>query len=177
MGLAVAALAPGAVATALSLWGTDEQQQTYLPAFTGDQVPAAALALAEPRVLFDALAPQTTATRSGDGYLLTGVKSAVPRGAEAELFVVGASLDGRPALFLVESGAAGIEVVADPSMGVRAASLTRLHLDGTPAELLGEARRHDVHRVRAALPSGLVRPGGGHRAGRPRLRHPVRQGA
>ncbi|WP_181311054.1 acyl-CoA dehydrogenase family protein [Nocardioides campestrisoli] len=139
MGLAVAALAPGAVATALSLWGSDEQQQTYLPAFTGDQVPAAALALAEPRVLFDALAPQTTATRSGDGYLLTGVKSAVPRGAEAELFVVGASLDGRPALFLVESGAAGIEVVADPSMGVRAAGITRLQLDGTPAELLGEA--------------------------------------
>ncbi len=45
MGLAVAALSPGAVATALSLWGTDEQQSTYLPAFTGDEVPAAALAL------------------------------------------------------------------------------------------------------------------------------------
>ena len=48
MGLAVASLAPGAVATALGLWGTDEQQQTYLPAFTGDDVPAAALALTEP---------------------------------------------------------------------------------------------------------------------------------
>ena len=48
MGLAVAALAPGSVATALGLWGTDEQQQTYLPAFTGDDVPAAALALTEP---------------------------------------------------------------------------------------------------------------------------------
>ena len=35
MGLAVAALAPGSVATAIGLWGTDEQQQTYLPAFTG----------------------------------------------------------------------------------------------------------------------------------------------
>ena len=31
MGLAVACLAPGAVATALGLWGTEEQQQTYLP--------------------------------------------------------------------------------------------------------------------------------------------------
>ena len=28
------ALAPGAVATALATWGTDAQQQTYLPAFT-----------------------------------------------------------------------------------------------------------------------------------------------
>ena len=48
-------LAPGAVATAIATWGTDEQQQTYLPAFTGDDVPAAALALTEPRPLFDVL--------------------------------------------------------------------------------------------------------------------------
>ena len=61
MGLAVATLAPGAVSTALSLWGTEEQQATYLPAFTGDDVPAAALALTEPRPLFDPLAPATTA--------------------------------------------------------------------------------------------------------------------
>ena len=54
-------------------------------------VPAAALALAEPQVLFDALSPRTTATRTGDGFVLDGVKSLVPRGADAELFVVGAS--------------------------------------------------------------------------------------
>lgn len=129
MGLAVATLAPGAVATALSLWGTEEQQQTYLPAFTGDDVPAAALALAEPTPLFDVLAPATTARREGGEIVLTGTKSFVPRGAEAELFVVGALLDGTPALFLVESSTAGLRVEADPSMGVRAAGLTRVHLD------------------------------------------------
>lgn len=141
MGLAVASLAPGAVATALGLWGTDAQQQTYLPAFAGDDVPAAALCLAEPRVLFDASSPATTASRDGDGFVLDGVKSGVVRGAEAELFVVSAALDGVPALFLVESGAAGLEVEADPSMGLRAASLSRLHLDGVrvPADaLLGD---------------------------------------
>ncbi|GGF34097.1 acyl-CoA dehydrogenase [Marmoricola endophyticus] len=134
MGLAVAALAPGAVATAIGLFGTDEQQQTYLPAFTepaGDTgVPAAALALTEPRVLFDPRTPQTTARREGDGFVLDGVKSMVPRGADAELFVVGAMLDGTPALFLVESGTEGITIESEPSMGVRAASLSRLHLDG-----------------------------------------------
>ena len=128
MGLAVAALAPGSVATAIGLWGTDEQQQTYLPAFTGDDVPAAALALTEPPVLFDVLSPRTTAVRKGDGYVLNGVKSLVPRGADAELFVVGAKLDGQPVLFLVESSTPGLAVEADPSMGVRAASLTRLTL-------------------------------------------------
>ncbi len=68
LGIAVAALAPGSVATAISLWGTDEQQATYLPAFTGDEPPVAALALTEPTVLFDVLEPATTATRTDDGY-------------------------------------------------------------------------------------------------------------
>ncbi len=137
MGLAVAVLAPGAVATALGLWGTELQQQTYLPAFTGDTradgdtVPAAALALNEPHVLPDVLAPRTTAVREADGgFRLDGVKSAVVRGAEAELFVVGADLEGSPCLFLVESATPGLVVESDPAMGLRAASLTRLHLDG-----------------------------------------------
>jgi alkylation response protein AidB-like acyl-CoA dehydrogenase len=130
LGLAVATLAPGAVATAIATWGTDEQQQTYLPAFTGDDVPAAALALTEPRPLFDALEPHTTATRTDDGLVLDGVKSMVPRGADAELFVVGARLDGSNVLVLVESGADGLTVEADPAMGVRAASLTTLTLAG-----------------------------------------------
>ncbi len=141
MGLAVAALAPGSVATALGLWGTDAQQQTYLPAFTGGDVPAAALALTEPTVLFDPLEPATTATRTDDGFVLSGVKSLVVRGAEAELFVVGAALDGTPALFLVESSAAGLSVEGDPAMGLRAASLTRLTLDdvAVPADsVLGD---------------------------------------
>jgi alkylation response protein AidB-like acyl-CoA dehydrogenase len=140
--VAVATLAPGAGATALSLWGTDEQQQTYLPAFTADHgVPAAALALAEPTPLFDPRRPSTGATRQGTGFVLDGTKSAVVRGADAELFVVGAELDGRPQLFLVESSTPGITIESDPAMGVRAASLSRLVLDGVQVEaiaLLGD---------------------------------------
>jgi alkylation response protein AidB-like acyl-CoA dehydrogenase len=137
MGLAVSSLAPGAVATALSLWGTEEQQATYLPAFTGDDVPAAALALTEPRPLFDPLSPATTATRDGDGYVLNGVKSMVPRGADAELFVVGALLDGEPRMFVVESGTTGVGIEAEPAMGLRAAALTRVVLDGVRVGEIG----------------------------------------
>jgi alkylation response protein AidB-like acyl-CoA dehydrogenase len=143
MGLAVATLSPGAVATALSVWGTEEQQATYLPAFTGEEVPAAALALTEPRPLFDALRPETTATRDGDGFVLSGVKSLVPRAAEAELFVVGAMLEGRPALFLVESASDGLVIESEPSMGVRAAGLGRVVLESVRVEglaLLGDER-------------------------------------
>ncbi|HET8716519.1 MAG TPA: acyl-CoA dehydrogenase family protein [Nocardioidaceae bacterium] len=142
MGLTVAMLAPGSVATALALWGDDEQQATYLPAFTGDDVPVAALALAEPHPLADPLQPRTTARRTGDGFVLDGVKSLVPRAAEAELFVVAADLEGRPALFLVESDQAGLGVEADPGMGLRAASMSRVLLDGVrvgPLGLLGDA--------------------------------------
>jgi alkylation response protein AidB-like acyl-CoA dehydrogenase len=142
LGLAVAALSSGAVATALSLYGTDEQQSTYLPAFTCDEVPAAALVLAEPTALFDPMAPATKATRKGDGFVLNGVKAGVARGAEAELFVVGAELDGAPQLFLVESQSSGVTIESDPSMGVRAAGLTRLVLEDVevePIALLGDA--------------------------------------
>ncbi len=141
MGIAVATLAPGSVATAIGLWGTDAQQQTYLPAFTGDEVPAAALALTEPAVLFDVLNPSTTAKKSGDGYVLNGKKSLVARGDHAELFVVGANLDGKPVLFLVESSTEGLSIEGDPAMGVRAASMTTLVLEDVkvPADaVLGE---------------------------------------
>lgn len=142
MGIAVAALAPGAVATAIALWGTDEQQQTYLPAFTEDDVPVAALVLGEPTPLFDPLAPSAKAKRSGDSYVLSGIKAGVVRGAECELFIVGAELNGKPQLFIVESGFEGITIESDPSMGVRAAGLTRMILEDVrvPADnLLGDA--------------------------------------
>ncbi|WP_436699689.1 acyl-CoA dehydrogenase family protein [Nocardioides sp. BYT-33-1] len=143
MGLAVATLAPGSVATAIGLWGTDAQQQTYLPAFSAEDgtVPAAALALNEPTVLFDVLAPATTAKRTADGYVLNGTKSLVARGDHAELFVVGADLAGKPVLFLVESSTEGLSIEGDPGMGVRAASMTKLVLEDVtvPADaVLGE---------------------------------------
>ena len=67
LGLAVATLAPGAVATAIATWGTDEQQRPTSRRSPATTSPAAALALTEPRPLFDALEPATTATRTDDG--------------------------------------------------------------------------------------------------------------
>lgn len=128
MGLALPILAPSGVAVALTQWGTDGQQQTYLPAFTGENVPAAAVVVSEPRALFDPFALQTKAVRSPSGYKLNGVKSMVPAAASAELFIVAAELDGKPAFFIVESSAKGLVVEADPSMGLRAAGLGRLLL-------------------------------------------------
>ena len=140
MGLALACLAPTGVSTALTLWGDEDQQARYLPEFAGEDVPAAALALLEPRAVFDPFALETTARPAdGGGYVLEGVKSIVPRAAEAELFVVGAELEGRggPALFLVESRTDGVSIEPEPAMGVRAGATGRLFLEG--AELAGDA--------------------------------------
>lgn len=143
MGLAVAVLAPSAVSTALVSWGDEQQQADYVPAFAGDQVPAAALALLERTPLFDPFKPATKAKRTPKGYQLDGVKSLVPRAAEAELFLVSADLEGRgPALFLVESSSAGVTVEAEPAMGLRGAATGKLHLE------------------KVALPAGALLGGG-----------------
>src|SRR4051794_39771902 len=57
MGLAVALLAPAGVAAALARFGDAGQQATYLPASTGEDVAPAALALLQPRALFDPFPP------------------------------------------------------------------------------------------------------------------------
>jgi alkylation response protein AidB-like acyl-CoA dehydrogenase len=144
LGLALAVLAPSAVSTALVLWGDADQQATYLPAFVGENVPAAALALQERTPLFDPFKPSTRARRTPNGYQLDGVKHLVPRAAQAELFVVSADLEGRgPALFLVESATAGVTVESEPAMGLRGAATGAVHLDrvSLPARaLLGGGR-------------------------------------
>ncbi|HET6571185.1 MAG TPA: acyl-CoA dehydrogenase family protein [Solirubrobacterales bacterium] len=158
MGIAYAALAPGAVATAIGHWGSAEQQATYLPAFAGEDAPAAALALLEPRPLFDPLSLETKARREGSDWVLDGAKSLVARAADCELFVVAAAVEGGgPALFVVESGCEGLSVQDEPAMGLRPAATGRLLLEGArlPAgALLGEGSREDyvecVQRARIA---------------------------
>jgi alkylation response protein AidB-like acyl-CoA dehydrogenase len=160
MGIAYAALAPGAVATAIGLWGSAEQEATYLPAFTGEDVPAAALAILEPRPLFDPMQLETKAKRKGDEWVLSGAKSLIARAKECELFVVAADAEGiGPALFVVESGAKGLSVEDEPAMGLRPAATGRLLIDKVklPASALlgeGDAKAKDyaacVNRSRIA---------------------------
>jgi alkylation response protein AidB-like acyl-CoA dehydrogenase len=147
MGLALPILAPGGVASALTHWGSAEQQATYLPEFAGENVPQACLAIAEPHALFDPTALKTTAVRTPSGYRLDGVKSLVPAATDAELFVIAAQLNGKPAMFIVESAAKGLTVKLDPSMGIRAAALGLIELDGVSVPLharLGEDEATDA---------------------------------
>ncbi len=158
LGIAYAALAPGAVAAAIGLWGSAEQEAAYLPAFSGEDVPAAALAILEPRPLFDPLKLETRARKDGEDWVLDGAKSLLARAGECELFVVAAEADGiGPALFVVESGTKGLAIEPEPAMGLRPAATGRLAIEGArlPAgALLGEGRPEDylecVNRSRVA---------------------------
>lgn len=146
MGLALPILAPGGVASALTHWGSADQQATYLPEFAGENVPQACVAIAEPQPLFDPTRLKTTAVRTPSGYRIDGVKSLVPAAADAELFIVGAQLNGKPALFVVEAATKGIAVTANPSMGLRAAALGQVELSGVTVPLsarLGEDEATD----------------------------------
>ena len=82
----------------------------------------------------------TRATAAGGGHAVTGVKSVVPAGDEADAFIVPARLSGADGdaagigLFLVERAAKGVTVRAYPTQdGTRAAELT---LAATPATLI-----------------------------------------
>ena len=158
MGFAYAALAPGAVATAIGHWGTPEQEATYLPAFTGEDTPAAALAILEPRALFDPLKLETATRKDGKDWVLSGAKSLLARPKECELFIVAAEAEGiGPALFVIESGSSGLTVEEEPAMGLRPATTGRLLLEDVrlpAAALLGEGKREDyvecVQRARIA---------------------------
>jgi alkylation response protein AidB-like acyl-CoA dehydrogenase len=142
MGLALAALAPIAVANALARWGSAGQQAKYLAPFAGDQPPLAALALCEPRPAFEPRTLRTRAEARANGFVLDGEKTLVPLAEHAELLLVAADLHGQgPQLFLVEANTPGVSVKPEPSMGLRAASLGRVRFEQVALEasaLLGE---------------------------------------
>ena len=166
MGLAVAIMAPAAVANAIASYGTSAQQETYLPELVNETSPAlASLAIAEAAPLFDARRPATLGTRQGDEIVLRGEKALVPLADSAELFVLTAEVDGEVRLVILPAGLDGLKVSDDPAMGIRAARTGRLHLQDVrvPAEnLLGtsEDALDAIRRSRlawAALAAGTGR--------------------
>lgn len=72
---------------AISLFGTPEQQNRWLPETRAGRA-LAAFALTEPQSGSDVAATATTATRDGAGYVLTGEKTWISNGGIADLYTV-----------------------------------------------------------------------------------------
>jgi alkylation response protein AidB-like acyl-CoA dehydrogenase len=119
--------------------GTAEQKGEILGGIS-EGTTIAVFAHAEPRTRWIPTAEGVTATRSGDGWTLTGVKEPVPSGARADVLVVSAALPGDGAtggtgLFLVQGDAPGLTRTGYRTHdGTRAANI---RFEGTPAVALG----------------------------------------
>ncbi|HET6652504.1 MAG TPA: acyl-CoA dehydrogenase family protein [Nocardioides sp.] len=131
--LAAVVLAGGLVDAA----GTEDQCTAVLTALSeGAEVPA--FAHLEPGARWSSSAGGVTATQTGSGWRLDGVKEPVPHGASADLLVVSAALpDAGTGLFLVDPSSEGVDRQGYPTHdGGRAA---RVALTGASATPLGEA--------------------------------------
>jgi butyryl-CoA dehydrogenase len=129
----------------LARYGTEAQKSTYLPQLTASTV--GAYALSEPGSGSDAFGLATRAERRADGgWTLTGRKLWITNGAEAQIYVIFASVDPSAGYrgitaFIVERDFPGFTVgKKEDKLGIRASSTTELVLDGVdvpPTNVLG----------------------------------------
>ncbi len=116
------------VAHAILRWGTDQQRSYWLPRLANGDI-VAAFGLSETNVGSDAEHVETTATPARDHYIVNGVKKWITGGQIANLFLVFANCDGKPAAFLIERDSPGLTVQPiDGLLGVRASMLAAMAL-------------------------------------------------
>mgnify|MGYP006287151985 CR=1 FL=1 len=133
------------VNNALLNWATDAQKEKYLPKLCKDWV--GAYALSEPGSGSDAFALKTRAEDCGDHYKLNGSKLWITNGAEADFYVLFATLnpdEGYRGItaFLIERDFDGFSIgKKEDKLGIRASSTVELILEDcvVPKEnVLGE---------------------------------------
>lgn len=121
--------------------GSAEQRAQYLPQLASGEL-LAAFAHTEPGDRWPSAAVSTTATASGDGYVLTGRKNPVLHGDCADILVVTARIDaqgqgqGEIGLFLVDATATGVSRTAFRTHDMRRGA--QVELQDAPATRLAE---------------------------------------
>ena len=99
---------------AISLHGTTDQKERYLPRVTSGQA-LAAFALSEPLAGSDVAAMQCRARPTPDGYVLDGQKTWISNGGIADFYVVFARTDEAPgargiSAFIVDADTPGLSI-------------------------------------------------------------------
>jgi alkylation response protein AidB-like acyl-CoA dehydrogenase len=149
--LAVAAAGTLGFVKTVAEQGSSRQKGTILPLFATEQFRAGAVAMMDAGFVQSVAAPRTTAARTADGYVLNGVKGPVPLAARCSHFLVLASCDGTPDIFIVPKDAPNLRIgESKGSLGLRALASAELHLDNVliGAEMrLGENQGCNVQRV------------------------------
>ena len=138
-----------AVTLPIVAFGTQEQQQRFVPALAGGSV-LGAFALTEPDSGSDAGSLRTRAVPDGDGWAITGSKQWITNGSYASTFLVFARTDA------ATEGARGVSAFL---------------LDGDQVEATREEEKLGLHSSSTAD----IRIDGAH-AGRERLLHELNRG-
>ena len=134
------------VNNAIERWGNTRQKQQYLSRLATESV--GAYALSEPASGSDAFALTTRAISDDKGYRLSGRKLWITNAAEADIFLVFATVNASAGYkgitcFLIERGTSGFGVgKKEDKLGIRASSTCELILDDVlagPEQILGEA--------------------------------------
>ena len=122
--------------TALVQSGDDAAKRDLLPGIA-DGSAIATLAWVENPAEWGTGSPSTTATRSGDGYMIDGTKTLALDAHTASLILVVAQADGGPSLFAVDGSAGGLtrRKLETLDMTRKAAAL---EFAGTPARLIAD---------------------------------------
>lgn len=118
----------GMASHAVARWGSEQQRNRWLPRFaSGDAI--GAFALTEPGAGSDVKGLESTARRTGEGFVLNGEKRWITFGERADVYLLFARLNGREAAFLVERDAPGLEIrPVGGILGTRASMLAELSL-------------------------------------------------
>ena len=136
------------VNNAFAHWGSEEQKRTYLSRLASSSV--GAYALSEAGSGSDAFALTTRAKQDGEGCRLSGRKLWITNAAEADIFLVFATIDPAAGYrgitcFVVERGASGFTIgKKEDKLGIRASSTCELIFDDVlveRAQILGETGR------------------------------------
>jgi acyl-CoA dehydrogenase len=135
----------------ISLFGTEEQKQAYLPAVArGEKI--AAFALTEPVSGSDVASMETTAEEAGGAYIVNGAKTYISNGGIASYYVLFARTGEAPgakgiSAFIVDENTAGLSV-AERIRVIAPHPLATLRFENMklPASaLLGEPGRGFAH--------------------------------
>ncbi|MDV2468236.1 acyl-CoA dehydrogenase family protein [Acinetobacter chinensis] len=135
--LSAGLLSTFSVINAITQWGSEQVQSTFLPVFAEDTNILATFAVQENTAAFNPYKLKTKATSAGNHYLLNGEKTLVLLGATADLLLVSAELNGQPQVFVVKRDES-ITARKTPAMGLKAAETVNLMFKDTPAVLLGD---------------------------------------
>jgi len=115
------------VAAAIAVNGTEAQRQQFLPGIVAGET-VASWAFADGNGNWD-LGAGLVAQRTTDGFTLVGRRGYVQDAGAADVHLVTATLDGRPAQFLVPAAASGLTVTPLACLDL-SRRLAHLDLDG-----------------------------------------------